>query len=76
MPKTPKPLTKRQRERADRARALHTETVRLQAQADAARWKRDNHIASLLDDGVRPFVVQNETGCPAGVVERVARGMR
>lgn len=68
MPKTPKPLNKKQRDRADRA--LHTEAVRLQAQADAARAKRDGHIAALLRDGVAEFVCVNETGVPRGVVQR------
>ena len=69
----PKPLTARQRERAGRAATAHADVLRLQGALDAAREKRDSHIVALLRDGVRPFVVSNETGVPASTLLHLVR---
>lgn len=76
MTATAKPLNKKQRDRADRARKAHEEVVRLTAQADAARAKRDALVAALLADGVRPFALVNETGVPATTMLGLVRKAR
>lgn len=73
---TPKPLTRKQRDRADRAHRYHEELLRLTGAAAAARGKRDDCIAALLSDGVAEFVVVNETGVARTTVQRVGRKAR
>jgi len=76
MPTHPRPLNKRQRERAERARKAHEEVLRLSGATERARTARDAHIVALLRDGVRQFTVENETGVPASTVNRLVRVAR
>lgn len=69
----PKPLTKKQRERAERARRGHDELLRLTGSLERVRAARDANVLNLLRDGVPPFVVENETGIPRTTLGHLAR---
>lgn len=73
MPTTPKPLTKKQRDRAERARGGHAELLRLTGAIDRIRAARDANVVALLRDGVPPFVCENETGIPRSTLTHLVR---
>jgi len=71
--KTPKPLNKAQRARAERARLAHAELLRLGGAVAKTATTRDTNVVALLRDGVAPFVVVNETGIPATTMLHLVR---
>lgn len=75
MPTRPAPLTKTQRRHANEAKRLQDRITKTQGALDQLRMLRDEKITTLVADGVRPFVVAQETGCPPRLPQ-IARDVR
>ncbi len=76
MPTRPAPLTKTQRRHANEAKRLQDRITKTQGALDQLRMLRDEKITVLVADGVRPFGVAQETGCPPRLPEQIARDVR
>lgn len=73
MPVNPIPLTKPQRTQANAAARLQIKIRHHEGVIANLRDQRDVLIGALIADGVRPFVVAQETGCPARLPEEIRR---